>query len=1176
MNNTKNNTYNIDNFMNCHDDIYHCITPRNTSVTLEAVPVSETQYFIDQNKELQKNMRINLDVEYAKAGAYAIIAKNYNDICNNIAIPLNKVTNLINWDKTEKERIEFAAKVWVTYAVKPLKSIEYLSNNVKFWIKVSNEMDSDEINPYLIRYCKQFGNISPDELRQKSKEAVQFFIKYKKLTMIRNIFTQILFIVGLDSFKVGSLGYRMLVENGIFFAKNQKNAADARKVPDIELNDITRLAYYPCSVDAINHYNEIVSANNMKINEFRQSTGTKVPLLKTLYKLPGSAGECDNSNTITNDAGVINALDTLAEIHAGTEKLLNTIVNMIDTNPSNIYVSAETKYIARNVLKCESLTIIDSNLDEKIRAENPQLPKESKKKWESRISDIKKSPLSLPEYIELANGENSVKQFSDYVLTAATNFSNAIAALQPIRDRKWGDTQLIPTEDYNAEKALIQTATSAGCALLRTLKNFEFTEDDMPGGEDIAFHDILSNAISVLDEIPRLTALIMRYAISSIDSNISHRFTAGRPTFLCGFDANKCTQNGNFILRIKDEMYIAIAPEGVNVDMPLIDTESVCKFYYCHQYDAVRQIPRMFIKSSNYINNPNNVWVTDKIREYIENDAYKTLVTDNGDVRITMINYFKECLLHAHYDIGELADASAYKSLAAFYGDVSEKLCTKEYVNVDHDQIMKLVRNGTLYLFKLTTVNLSPTGKSHMNVNSLISLTAFNPDTMGDPRFKIAPGQFIFHEAKNKNPYVTHAAGTFVPNKTNNGGHVFDFDLIDHASHYRDKYTFTFLYQLNHTAKDNVTALNDMVMAEYRDGKFDHIIGIDRGERNLAYLTVTNIKTHKIVYQKSLNTINGVNYAERMKSLDNYDKKSQKSWGTRKKIANLMDGWTSFAVYEIVRLMLEYNAIIALEYLNPAFCKQRKAMCRTSVYKKLQDALVSKLNFIVPSKHDHKAILNAFQFSNGHLDDKYNRTQNGVIFYVDPKYTSNNDVTTGFITQFMKTAADTNAQANDVIEQFDDISYDKDLDTLVLSYDGTDMYMTGKRMIYNQKTHSSSEVDLSDIAHTMCNNIGVEMEKISKSVLLNASLNSRKEFARMIRLAKYMRFSRGDEDDIYSIVKGPQGKFFSTADLIAGLPENADANGSYCISLKAINRLESPDLKWTEFLKENAAIIMHA
>ena len=127
-----------------------------------------------------------------------------------------------------------------------------------------------------------------------------------------------------------------------------------------------------------------------------------------------------------------------------------------------------------------------------------------------------------------------------------------------------------------------------------------------------------------------------------------------------------------------------------------------------------------------------------------------------------------------------------------------------------------------------------------------------------------------------------------------------------------------------------------------------HIIGIDRGERNLVYVSVIDLKG-RIVEQKSYNIVNNYDYQKKLVEQENIRDKARKSWKEVGKVKDLKEGYLSMVIHEIAEMVIKYNAIIAMEDLNYGF-KRGRFKIERQVYQKFENMLISKLNYLVDKR----------------------------------------------------------------------------------------------------------------------------------------------------------------------------------------------------------------------------------
>lgn len=158
----------------------------------------------------------------------------------------------------------------------------------------------------------------------------------------------------------------------------------------------------------------------------------------------------------------------------------------------------------------------------------------------------------------------------------------------------------------------------------------------------------------------------------------------------------------------------------------------------------------------------------------------------------------------------------------------------------------------------------------------------------------------------------------------------FAYEIVKNKRFTVDKYLFKLSVKLNYSQpNNNKIDVNSEVREIISNGGIKHIIGIDRGERNLLYLSLIDLKGN-IVMQKSLNILKddhnakGTDYKGLLTEREGERQDARRNW---KKIANIKDlkrGYLSQVVHIISKMMVEYNAIVVLEDLNPGFIRGRQ------------------------------------------------------------------------------------------------------------------------------------------------------------------------------------------------------------------------------------------------------------
>lgn len=403
-----------------------------------------------------------------------------------------------------------------------------------------------------------------------------------------------------------------------------------------------------------------------------------------------------------------------------------------------------------------------------------------------------------------------------------------------------------------------------------------------------------------------------------------------------------------------------------------------------------------------------------------------------------------------------------------------------------------------------------------------------------------------------------------------------------------------------------------------------HILSIDRGERHLAYYTLLTPDgkiakdTNGKYLQGTFNLIdNGkmiVDYHAKLDKVEGDRVEARKDWKKITNIKELKEGYLSQVVYQIVKMVVEYNAIIVFEDLNFGF-KRGRFHIEKQVYQKLEKMLIDKLNYLVFKNNDKNksgGLYTAYQLTPAFDSFSNMGKQTGIIFYVNANYTSKICPQTGFVNQLYP-KYETKKEAKNFFNTFDCIRYnsqDENKNGKKGYFEFTFDYanfgnksMTGKwtvctygKRIQNrrgdQNKWESVEVDitkkLEDLFREKDRNIFYENgDDIKNSIYQQNDAPFFEELIRLLKLTLQMRNSKINSkvDYMLSPVKDKDGKFFDSDFADESMPQNADANGAYHIGLKGMmclqrNRIfrnaivemfekKEIDIKWgkDEFLK---------
>lgn len=396
--------------------------------------------------------------------------------------------------------------------------------------------------------------------------------------------------------------------------------------------------------------------------------------------------------------------------------------------------------------------------------------------------------------------------------------------------------------------------------------------------------------------------------------------------------------------------------------------------------------------------------------------------------------------------------------------------------------------------------------------------------------------------------------------------------------------------------------LNEMVIQYIAKQENMHVIGIDRGERNLIYVSVIDMNG-KIKEQKSFNIVNSYNYQEKLRGREKDRLNARKNWKQIANIKEMKEGYLSLVIHEITEMMMKYNAIIAMEDLNYGF-KRGRFKVERQVYQKFETMLISKLNYLV-DKHkkvdEPGGLLRGYQFAYVPASlDRLGR-QCGFIFYVPAAYTSKIDPTTGFVDLFNHSELIKAGKRRDNLSKFDSIYYDEQKDMFCYAFDyknfvthNTDIYQNSWEIYTNKErlrkifengrpTGKTEKIELTKMMKEVLTGAGAEYKDGHNLIddILDSNDNCIKQVLDIFLYSIQLRNSKGENEDskesdydsIISPVLNQENEFFDSVvyadkykkdEKLADKPIDADANGAYCIALKGLYEILQIKNNWKE------------
>lgn len=674
-----------------------------------------------------------------------------------------------------------------------------------------------------------------------------------------------------------------------------------------------------------------------------------------------------------------------------------------------------------------------------------------------------------------------------------------------------------------------------------------------------------------------------------------------KSTLLDGWDKNKEKDNLGIILLKDGQYYLGIMNRRNNKiadDAPLAKTDNVYrKMEYKLLTKVSANLPRIFLKDKY---NPSE----EMLEKYEKGTHLKGENFCIDDCR-ELIDFFKKGIKQ-YEDWGQFdfkfSDTESYDDISAFYKEVEHQGYKITFRDIDETYIDSLVNEGKLYLFQIYNKDFSPYSKGTKNLHTLYWEMLFSQQNLQNIVYKLNGNAEIFYRKAsiNQKDVVVHKADLPIKNKDPQNSKkesMFDYDIIKDKRFTCDKYQFHVPITMNFKALGE-NHFNRKVNRLIHDAENMHIIGIDRGERNLIYLCMIDMKGN-IVKQISLNEIISYdknklehkrNYHQLLKTREDENKSARQSWQTIHTIKELKEGYLSQVIHVITDLMVEYNAIVVLEDLNFGF-KQGRQKFERQVYQKFEKMLIDKLNYLVDKSKgmdEDGGLLHAYQLTDEFKSFKQLGKQSGFLYYIPAWNTSKLDPTTGFVNLFY-TKYESVEKSKEFINNFTSILYNQEREYFEFLFDysaftskaeGSRLKWTvcskGERVETYRNPKKNNEWDTQKIDLTF------ELKKLFNDYsisLLDGDLREQmgkidkadfyKKFMKLFALIVQMRNSDEREDKLISPVLNKYGAFFETGKN-ERMPLDADANGAYNIARKGlwiIEKIKDTDIEQLDKVK---------
>ena len=718
-------------------------------------------------------------------------------------------------------------------------------------------------------------------------------------------------------------------------------------------------------------------------------------------------------------------------------------------------------------------------------------------------------------------------------------------------------------------------------------KNTELYEKDSGFYEDFyKLYDELKQIVTIYNK-SRNYLTKKPYSVKKYKLNFENQ------TLADGWDRNKEKDNSCIILFKEDQYFLGI----INTAHKKIFEEELPSDGDCYQKmnlkflpDPKKMLPKVFFAKRNTKKYAPSEEIQ-KIREHSSHtesgepqEGFSKKEFNIQDMQ-TIIDFFK-LSIQEHEDWSEFnfnfSDTTKYHKINDFYKEVENQGYSIKLKDISSEYIDKLVIEGGLYLFKIYSKDFSKHSRGRKNLQTLYWKELFTERNLKDVIYKLGGKAELFYRKasiEHSDEIWKHGHHRDDPGKKQK------YPIIKDRRYAKNTFLFHVPITCNFQAESNANSFNDLVKNYISENTEIKIIGIDRGERHLAYYALIN-ENGEILEQGSLNApTDGKDYQNILDKREKERDEARKSWTTIEKIKDLKEGYLSQVVSRITRLMVEHNAVIVFEDLNWGF-KRGRFKIEKQVYQKLEKAIISKLNYLVLKDRENDepgGLLNALQLTARFESFSKLRKQTGFVFYVPASYTSKICPSTGFV-DLLRPRYESIEKTRAFFQIFEKIFFNKKKGYFEFHFNYKNFprikeqnWPTWKACSHSTRLENfkdngiweTREIDLTNEIKSLLkqNSISFYNEQcLIKRISEQSKSDFLKSFIRLFRLTIQMRNSKKEtnEDWLISPIKDNNGFFFDSRDAGPSMPKDADANGAYHIALKGrllIDQIKKDDKK---------------
>ena len=1037
-----------------------------------------------------------------------------------------------------------------------------------------------------------------------------------------------------DEAKSTAIAYRLIHENFPRFFDNLRSFAKisesevANRFPEIEsafslylnvehIADMFHVDYFPVVLtqEQIDVYNNIIGGKTEEdgtkiqgINEYinlynQHHPDVKLPFLKPLYKmiLSDKVALSWLPEEFENDEEMLTAINdfykSVQSVIFGDDEncIRHLLTNIAEYNTDHIYISNDLGLTGISQQLFDQYSIFEDAIKDELRRNVKQTPKEKRNPelLEERIKNLFKKEKSFSiSYLDSLikdKGEDTIESYyaklgafdrdGKQTVNLLTQIEMAYIAAKEVLDGKYDNINQ-SEEATKYIKDLLDAFKSLQHYIKPLLGSGEEAE------KDNVFSSQLLNVWEALDVVTPLYNKVRNWLTRKPYSTKKIKLNFENAQLLGGWDMNKEADYASVLLRKNNQYYLAIMDKKHNhaFDIETLPSDGACfeKIDYKLLPGANKMLPKVFFSKSRI----NEFAPSTDIQIAYRQETHKKGKNFNLADCHRLIDFFKQSIAK-HEDWSKFpfhfSDTSTYEDISGFYREVEQQGYTIGFRKISESYIYRLVDEGKLYLFQIWNKDFSDYSKGTPNMHTLYWKALFDKANLADVVYKLNGQAEVFYRKRSlqKENTTVHKALQPIKNKNTQNEKstsTFDYDIVKDRRYTVDKFHFHVPITINFKSSGRPN-INEHVLDIIRHHGIEHVIGIDRGERHLLYLSLIDLKG-RIIKQMTLNEIKqqtsgnyGTNYKELLVAREGDRAEARRNWKKIENIKDLKAGYLSQVVHVIAQMMVEYNAIVVLEDLNMGFMRGRQKIER-SVYEQFEHMLIDKLNFYVDKKKEACApggLLHGLQLANKFESFNKLGKQSGCLFYVPAWNTSKIDPVTGFV-NMLDARYESVESSRRFFSRFDVIRYNEEKNWFEFTFDYNNFHakLDGTKTQWTLCTYGSriktfrnpaklnqwdnEEVVLTDEFKKVFANAGINIHGNLKEAICSLAKREHLEpLMHLMKLLLQLRNSKTNSEVDYMLSPvAENGVFYDSRSCNGNLPIDADANGAYNIARKGL------------------------